>query len=87
MRVPLEESGVIIEKLRSNTNSKAGYDARMKQICQDLIAEAGIVDPLKVVKSSLRYGSGLASILLTADCAVVDEEYDFVTRVHEQIRL
>jgi len=52
-----------------------------------LIAEAGIVDPLKVVKSSLRYGSGLASILLTADCAVVDEEYDFVTRVHEQIRL
>jgi hypothetical protein len=30
MRVPLEESGVIIEKLRSNTNSKAGYDARKK---------------------------------------------------------
>lgn len=83
----MEDSGYIIEKLRSNTNNRAGYDARKQKICDDLIEEAGIVDPLKVVKSSLRYGSGLASILLTADCAVVDEEYDFVTRVHEQIRL
>jgi chaperonin GroEL len=87
MRVPLEDSGFIIEKLRSMNNSKAGYDARKKLISADLISECGVVDPLKVVKSSLRYGSGLASILLTADCAVVDEKYDFVTRVHEQIRL
>ena len=87
MRVSLEDSGLIIEKLRANQYKAAGYDARKKQIIQDLISEGGIVDPLKVVKSSLRYGSGLASILLTADCAVVDEEYDFVTRVHEQIKL
>lgn len=45
------------------------------------------MDPVKVVKSSLRYGAGLASIMLTAECAVVDEEYDFVRRVHEQIRI
>lgn len=45
------------------------------------------MDPTKVVKSALRYGAGLASILLTAECAVVDEKYDFVKRVHEQFRL
>jgi hypothetical protein len=46
-----------------------------------------VVDPVKVVKSALRYGAGLASILLTAECAIVDEKYDFVNRVHEHIRL
>jgi hypothetical protein len=29
----------------------------------------------------------LASILLTAECAVVDEKYDFVSRIHDQIRI
>jgi chaperonin GroEL (HSP60 family) len=68
-------------------NKKAGYDARRKVIVEDLVSESGVVDPVKVVKSALRYGAGLASILLTAECAIVDEKYDFVNRVHEHIRL
>jgi chaperonin GroEL (HSP60 family) len=64
----------------------SGYDARTKSLHEDLFSLC-IVDPVKVVKSSLRYGAGLASIMLTAECAVVDEEYDFVRRVHEQIRI
>jgi chaperonin GroEL len=77
----------IVEKLKSMANINAGYDARNKRISHDLINECGVVDPTKVVKSALRYGAGLASILLTAECAVVDEKYDFVSRFHEHIKI
>lgn len=77
----------MIEKLKELNNPRAGYDARKKLIVSDMLMDSGVVDPVKVVKSALRYGAGLASILLTADCAVVDEEYNFVQRVHEQFKL
>lgn len=82
-----ENGASIVEKLKEINNSQAGYDARKKIIVMDLVGEAGVVDPVKVVKCALRYGAGLASILLTAECAVVDEKYDFVHRVHESIKL
>ncbi len=63
--------------MKQLNNPLAGYDARSGTLQQDLIS-IGLVDPTKVVKSSLRYGVGLASIMLTADCAVVDEEYNFM---------
>jgi chaperonin GroEL len=50
---------------------RMGYDARSKEIC-DLVSR-GIIDPVKVVKSALKYGAGLASIMLTAECSVVEE--------------
>jgi chaperonin GroEL (HSP60 family) len=51
--------------------------------------ERKIVDPTKVVKNALRYGAGLASILLTADIAVVEDNEmpKRRLRVHEQIKL
>ena len=62
-----------------------GYNAVKKGI-GDLI-EAQVIDPVKVVKSCLRYGAGLASLLLTAECAVVEEKYNFMRRVHDQIKI
>lgn len=81
--MPGENGATLLEKLKEINNPKAGYDARKKEIAMDLVGEAGVVDPVKVVKCALRYGAGLASILLTAECAVVDEKYDFVNRVHD----
>jgi len=74
-----DDAGFVLEKLKELKDPKVGYNARTKKI-EKLET---IVDPVKVVKSSLRYGAGLASILLTAECAVIDEEYDFFKRVHE----
>ena len=39
---------------------------------EDLV-EKGVIDPVYVVKNSLLYGASIASILLTADCAVLQE--------------
>merc|ERR1712066_286176 len=52
-------------------NPAHGYDARTGVFC-DMI-EAGIVDPTKVVKQSLNDASSVASLLTTAECAIVDK--------------
>ena len=82
-----ENGGGLIEALKDLQNPSSGFDACNKVISLDIMKEAGVVDPVKVVKSALRYGAGLASILLTAECAIVEEKYNFVARFHEQIRL
>jgi chaperonin GroEL (HSP60 family) len=45
------------------------YDARTKTIRP--FKDSGIIDANKVVKNSLIYGSSIASILLSANCAVL----------------
>ena len=47
----------------------------------------GIMDPVKIVKHALIHGASVASILLTAECAVSDEDYDFAKKVHDQIKI
>ena len=78
-----QDGGGLVETIKGTGKANSGFDASKNQVSLDLIKEAGIVDPVKVVKSALRYGAGLASILLTAECGVVEERYDFVKRVHE----
>ncbi len=73
--------GSLVERLKALNSRKLSYDAKTLEIVEN----SPVIDPVKVVKSSLRYGAGLASIILTAECAVVDEEYDFAKRLHEQI--
>ena len=52
---------------------------------EDLVAK-GVIDPVLVVKNSLLYGASIASILLTADCAILEQP--FVHRhQHEDIRV
>lgn len=62
-----------------------GFDAKRKCIVN--LIESNIIDPVKVVKSALRYGSGLASILLTAEAAIIDEDMFSKVRIHEQIKI
>jgi chaperonin GroEL (HSP60 family) len=78
-----EDGGALIEHIKNLNKPTSGFDAKNHTVSLDLMREAGVVDPVKVVKSALRYGAGLASILLTADCAVVEENYNFAKRVHE----
>ncbi|OUM60699.1 hypothetical protein PIROE2DRAFT_66454 [Piromyces sp. E2] len=48
-----------------------GYDAYNNEFC-DLIAE-GIIDPVKVVRSAIVDASGVASLLTTSECMIVDK--------------
>ncbi|KAG1774571.1 chaperonin GroL [Suillus placidus] len=69
-----EEASVIVGTLinSSNTSFAYGYDAAKGEYT-DMIAR-GIVDPLKVVRTALVDAAGVASLLTTSECCVVDGE-------------
>jgi chaperonin GroEL len=48
-----------------------GYDAYNNQFC-DMIKE-GIIDPVKVVRSAIVDASGVASLLTTSECMIVEK--------------
>ena len=68
---------VVIDELwrKSRTSTKRssdfGFDARnLKWV--DSMYDAGIIDPVKVTRSALQNAAGVASVILTAECAVAD---------------
>ncbi|KAK6202948.1 putative heat shock protein 60, mitochondrial precursor [Scheffersomyces amazonensis] len=65
-----EEGAVIVGKIYDNSEFNHGYDSAKGQFT-DMIA-AGIIDPFKVVKNGLVDASGVASLLATTECTVVD---------------
>ena len=66
------EGSVITGKILDDQSGSfsRGYDAQKGEFV-DMI-ESGIVDPLKVVRTALVDASGVASLLGTTECAIVD---------------
>lgn len=62
-----EKPDVIIEQIMNNTGA-FGYDAADNQF-GDMI-EMGIIDPVKVTKSTIRNAGSIAGMVLTTDCAI-----------------
>ncbi|KAL4071939.1 chaperonin GroL [Scleroderma citrinum] len=64
--------GTLLSKYSSADNFAMGYDASKGEYV-DMI-KAGIVDPLKVVRTALVDASGVASLLTTSEACVVEAE-------------
>ena len=66
-----EEGSVVVGKLlESDGDFNYGYDSATGQYT-DMIA-AGILDPLKVVKTALLDATGVASLLTTSEACIVE---------------
>ncbi|MDP6388006.1 MAG: chaperonin GroEL [Candidatus Pacebacteria bacterium] len=66
-----DDGSAIVEKVKSGKNN-TGYDAIKDEIVPDML-QAGIVDPVKVVRSEIQNAASAAGILLTTEAAVTDE--------------
>ncbi len=64
------EGAVVIEKIRQN-NGTVGFNASTMKY-EDLLA-AGVVDPTKVVRSTIQNAASAASILLTTEAMVTEK--------------
>ncbi|MDL5501619.1 MAG: TCP-1/cpn60 chaperonin family protein, partial [Candidatus Methanoperedens sp.] len=64
------EGSVVIEKLKAESNSNMGYDAKTDAY-KDMI-EAGIIDPVKVVRTALQNASSIAGLMLTTEALVAE---------------
>jgi chaperonin GroEL len=62
-----EKPDVVIEKILTNAGS-FGYDAAENRFGDML--DMGIIDPVKVTKSTIRNAGSIAGMVLTTDCAI-----------------
>jgi chaperonin GroEL len=60
----------VVDKLLEESNKTKGFDAS-KGVYVDMF-QAGIIDPTKVVRTSLVDAAGVASLMLTTDAMVVE---------------
>ncbi len=63
-----QDGKTIVEKVSKMTGNK-GWDAKENKFC-DLV-EAGVIDPVKVVRTALENAASIASILVTTECLIV----------------
>lgn len=64
------EASVVVDKVRTETRLKFGFDARAGKYV-DMLAE-GIIDPAKVTRTALQNAASIAGLLLTTE-AIVSE--------------
>ena len=65
-----KEGSVVVEHIKSETDPNIGYDAKSDEY-KDMV-EAGIIDPVKVVRSALQNAASIASLVLTTEALVAD---------------
>ena len=63
---------IVVDKVLSSNETNYGYDAYSNQYCDML--KSGIIDPTKVTRSALQNAGSIASIMLTTNCLVTDED-------------
>jgi chaperonin GroEL len=66
-----DDGYVIVEKVKHG-KPNAGYDALKDEIVDDML-QKGIIDPVKVTRSSVQHAVSAAAILLTTEAAVTEE--------------
>ena len=66
-----KEGALIVEKIKAETNPNIGYDAKIDEY-RDMF-EAGITDPVKVVRSALQNAASIAGLMLTTEALVAEK--------------
>jgi chaperonin GroEL len=67
------DASVVVNKVREGSND-FGYNARTETY-EPLIA-AGVIDPTKVARVALQNAASAASMILTTECALIEEKED-----------
>merc|ERR1719353_806836 len=68
------EGSVIVEKVLGFEDKGMGYNAATDEFCE--MVKAGVIDPLKVVRTALIDASGVSSLMLTTECMITENKDD-----------
>ncbi len=64
------EGSIVVGKINDNTSDTFGFDAQTEQFVDML--QAGIVDPVKVVRIALQDAASVAGLLITTEAMIAD---------------
>jgi chaperonin GroEL len=65
-----QEGTIIVQRVKENDTVEFGYNAGAEKF-EDLVA-AGVIDPVKVVRTALQNAASIAGLLLTTEAMVCD---------------
>jgi chaperonin GroEL len=68
------EGSIVVATVRATKTTNEGYNA-LTDTYEDLV-EAGVIDPVKVVRSALQNAASIAGLLLTTEAVVVERPQD-----------
>jgi len=68
------DGSVIVGKLKESKSASEGYDAQADKFVD--MFKAGIIDPTKVVRTSLQNAASIAGVLITTEAMVADAPED-----------
>ena len=69
------EGSVVVGKIWEKNDPSFGYDAQSGKYVN--MFDAGIIDPMKVVKSCVVNACSVAGLMITTECAVVEKDLPF----------
>lgn len=64
------EGSIVVDKLLDQKDTKRGFNAANGEYVN--MIDAGIIDPVKVVRTALVDAAGVASMMITAEAMIVD---------------
>lgn len=64
------EGSIVVEKVKASKDALMGFNASTDTY-ENLVA-AGVIDPVKVVRSALQNAASIASLLLTTEALVAE---------------
>ena len=65
-----EEGAIIVEKIKDSTDIHYGYNAATGKF--ENLFEAGVIDPVKVVKSAVQNAASISALFLTTEAVVTE---------------
>jgi len=65
-----DEGSVIVGKLLEQKDTDYGWDAQKSEFCN--LVKAGIIDPVKVVRTALQDAASVCSLLITTEAIITD---------------
>jgi chaperonin GroEL len=66
-----EEPSVVVDKILSKNDATWGFNAATEEYC-DLV-KAGVIDPVKVVRSALQNAASVSALLLTTEAMIAEK--------------
>jgi chaperonin GroEL len=64
------DGAIVLDRVRNNKNSTWGFNAYSEEY-EDLV-KAGVIDPVKVVRSALQNAASVASLMLTTETMIAE---------------
>jgi chaperonin GroEL len=66
------DPSVIVNKITENKEANFGFDAQNNEYVD--MMKAGIIDPVKVVRSALQNAASVSGLLITTEAMIVEKE-------------